>query len=93
MVVSKKIMEINPQHSIMIELKKEATADKSDKIVKDFDLVAVPHLLAHSGFNLDEPTRFAGRSACSSTTILRAWVMMMTCCLEEVEGAADETYF
>ena len=30
-MVSKKKMEINPKHSIMSELKKKATADKSDK--------------------------------------------------------------
>ena len=34
-MVSKKTMEINPKHSIMTELKKKATADKSDKTVKD----------------------------------------------------------
>merc|ERR1711865_426211 len=33
--VSKKTMEINPKHSIMSELKKKASADKSDKTVKD----------------------------------------------------------
>merc|ERR1712054_30849 len=34
-MVSKKTMEINPKHSIMTELKKKASADKSDKTVKD----------------------------------------------------------
>merc|ERR1712100_257912 len=34
-MVSKKTMEVNPKHSIMTELKKKATADKSDKTVKD----------------------------------------------------------
>merc|ERR1712038_1700132 len=34
-MVSKKTMEINPKHSIMLELKKKAAADKSDKTVKD----------------------------------------------------------
>merc|ERR1712174_174035 len=34
-MVSKKTMEVNPKHSIMTELRKKATADKSDKTVKD----------------------------------------------------------
>merc|ERR1712135_149031 len=34
-MVSKKTMEVNPTHSIMTELKKKASADKSDKTVKD----------------------------------------------------------
>ena len=34
-MVSKKTMKINPKHSIMFELKKKATTDKSDKTVKD----------------------------------------------------------
>merc|ERR1712178_11788 len=34
-MVSKKTMEVNPKHSIMTELEKKATADKSDKTVKD----------------------------------------------------------
>merc|ERR1712094_55282 len=34
-MVSKKTMEVNPNHSIMTELKKKASADKSDKTVKD----------------------------------------------------------
>merc|ERR1711904_645535 len=34
-MVSKKTMEVNPKHSIMTELKKKASADKSDKTVKD----------------------------------------------------------
>merc|ERR1712185_306266 len=32
---SKKTMEVNPDNSIMIELKKRADADQSDKTVKD----------------------------------------------------------
>merc|ERR1712136_700870 len=34
-MVSKKTMEVNPTHSIMTELKKKVSADKSDKTVKD----------------------------------------------------------
>merc|ERR1711959_540095 len=60
-MVSKKTMEINPNHSIMKELKSKAAADKSDKTVKDLVWLLFDTSLLTSGFNLEEPTQFAGR--------------------------------
>merc|ERR1711988_1147282 len=95
-MVSKKTMEVNPKHSIMSELKKKASADKSDKTVKDLIWLLFDTSLLTSGFNLEEPTQFAGR-------IHRMIKLGLSIDdddeglgdddlppLEEVEGAADE---
>lgn len=60
-MVSKKTMEINPEHAVMQELKRRSAEDKSDKTIKDLIWLLFETSLLTSGFNLDEPAVYANR--------------------------------
>merc|ERR1712073_279349 len=60
-MVSKKTMEINPQHAIISTLKTLFTTDPSDKTIKDLVWLIFETSLLTSGFSLQEPVKFAGR--------------------------------
>merc|ERR1711887_44480 len=60
-MAAKKHLEINPDHSIIENLRQKADADKNDKSVKDLVMLLYETSLLASGFGLEDPQIHAGR--------------------------------
>jgi len=60
-MVSKKIMEINPSHNIIKELKKRLDVDKNDKTILDLTELLYDISTIRSGFTLDNTQSFSNR--------------------------------
>merc|ERR1711994_939248 len=60
-MAAKKHLEINPDHSIVENLRQRAETDKNDKSVKDLVLLLFETALLSSGFALEEPAVHAQR--------------------------------
>merc|ERR1712223_1437671 len=60
-MAAKKHLEINPDHSIVENLRQKAEADKNDKSVKDLVLLLFETSLLSSGFSLEDPAIHAQR--------------------------------
>jgi len=60
-MAAKKHLEVNPDHSIVENLRQRAEADKNDKSVKDLVLLLFETALLSSGFSLEDPQVHAQR--------------------------------
>merc|ERR1711923_143170 len=60
-MAAKKHLEINPDHSIIENLRQRAEADKNDKSVEDLVLLLFETSLLSSGFSLEDPAVHARR--------------------------------
>jgi molecular chaperone HtpG len=60
-MAAKKHLEINPDHSIIGNLREKADVDKNDKSVKDLVLLLFETALLSSGFSLEDPAIHAQR--------------------------------
>merc|ERR1712201_37209 len=60
-MAAKKHLEINPDHSIVENLRQRAEADKNDKSVKDLVMLLFETALLSSGFALEDPQSHATR--------------------------------
>merc|ERR1712025_91336 len=60
-MAAKKHLEINPDHQIMIALKKKVDVDKNDKSIKDLIVLLYETALLSSGFTLEDPQNHASR--------------------------------
>merc|ERR1711992_115272 len=60
-MAAKKHLEINPDHSIVENLRQRAETDKNDKSVKDLVMLLFETALLSSGFSLEDPQVHAQR--------------------------------
>ena len=60
-MVSKKTLELNPDHPIIASLREKVAADASSKTVKDLTWLLFDTALLASGFSLDDPASFSAR--------------------------------
>jgi molecular chaperone HtpG len=60
-MAANKHLEINPDHSIIANLKDKADVDKNDKSVKDLVLLLFETALLSSGFSLEDPATHSQR--------------------------------
>ena len=60
-MTSSKIMEINIDNPVIIELKNKLSVDKNDKTIIDIVWLLHDTTLLNSGFHLEEPSSFCNR--------------------------------
>merc|ERR1719453_895059 len=60
-MMAKKTLEINPRHSLIVELRNRAQQDEDDQAVKDLAELIYDAALVQSGFTMEDSNDFAGR--------------------------------
>merc|ERR1712012_1357766 len=60
-MAAKKHLEVNPDHSIVEQLRQKAEAEKNDKSVRDLVMLLYETALLSSGFSLEDPSTHAAR--------------------------------